>query len=467
MKVLISNIKSSPYRNTDVYPFIPGKIESLRESIQKSGLWKNMICRPEGNRLDGVDPENMRAAVAELNATLGLEGVYDGVVEIPWGHHRVEAARLEGVEFIYFTMESLTDDEMLYHLAAENKADYGSNMQVFLETVYQIWADLQKKVAAAATFADFKKEYGDRVYKTKAAFEQAKGDYGISSGAIQKNLGETWNQKDIGFALAVIKAVENGDFDRDHVVNMPSVRHMGEFVKMVSELKSEEAQKVYPTFFVNQFIDQASELISDPNKGVSIRVLEGVRNHIKGGKDPIAYLVRQTVKKFDLKEALDKLTGAADSSFGLDDVETVEGLGDFPDIDKVVLAVKEHRAVEEAKAAAKEAGGAGEDDSLEGQIAAAEGEAEGELGAISADDVEGEIEPGDMDESGEAVNAFIATADGFTGVVENLYSVADGLDSPELTPYFENVFKAMSKVGMVLFSKTALKKMIDAAEKDM
>ena len=465
MKVHISNINPSPFRDLSVYNYIDGKLSSLEESIDKSGLWKNMICRPLGNQLDGVEPAEIKAAVAKINADLGLEGVYDGLVEIPWGHHRVEAARRKGLDYIYFTMEALTDDEMLYHLAAENKDDYGSNMQVFLETVTQIYQNLLGKVQSVATFPEFKEKFGDAIYKTKAAFDQAKGEHGISSGALQKMLGDTWSQKDIGFALSAIKAIEGGEFDRGTVISMPTVRHMGEFCKFVAALK--EKSDVYPEFFVNKFMDEAATLISDPDKGVAIRVLEGVRNHIKGGKDPLAYLTRQTVKKFDLKDALDKLTGGADSKFKLEEVESTEGLMDFPDIDKVVQAVRESRAAAEAKAAAKEPEG----DDLDKEIAEAEGEAGDDLGVVDPDAVADSEELGEaaeLDESAEAVNQFDATVEAFTGVAESLYAQVENVEFTEdLTAKFEAAFKALAKIGMVMSSKTALKKLVDTAEKEM
>ena len=97
----------NPHRRIYDYPFVPAKIEVLRRSIKDVGLWEGVIARPKGNRY-----------------------------EIAFGHHRIEAAKLElgEVADVTIVVRDLTNEEMLKFMGRENGEDYNADFMSLLET---------------------------------------------------------------------------------------------------------------------------------------------------------------------------------------------------------------------------------------------------------------------------------------------------------------------------------------------
>ena len=60
----IKNIAANPFRNIDKYPINQDKVDALRESMQSTGYWGNIVAR-----------------------------AVNGKFEIAYGHHRLMAIR--------------------------------------------------------------------------------------------------------------------------------------------------------------------------------------------------------------------------------------------------------------------------------------------------------------------------------------------------------------------------------------
>jgi len=60
----LKDVKPNPFRRTEKYPLIAGKVEFLKTSIENTDFWENIIGRE-----------------------------VDGKLEIAYGHHRLEALK--------------------------------------------------------------------------------------------------------------------------------------------------------------------------------------------------------------------------------------------------------------------------------------------------------------------------------------------------------------------------------------
>jgi hypothetical protein len=124
MKFKLKNIKPNPFRLTDRYPIQKEKVEGLRESIRTTTFWDNIVARQR-----------------------------DGHAEIAYGHHRIEALRLEygpnhEVDPI---VRDLDDETMLQIMVRENKEEWGASPEVERETIRAIvaaYGDGQVKLPA-------------------------------------------------------------------------------------------------------------------------------------------------------------------------------------------------------------------------------------------------------------------------------------------------------------------------------
>jgi hypothetical protein len=89
--VPLSNIKDNPHRDKKRNPINPDRVAQLVESIDTTGFWKGVYGREVGD-----------------------------IVEIAFGHTRVDAARAAGLKEIPIEIEELTDSDMLMRMTREN-----------------------------------------------------------------------------------------------------------------------------------------------------------------------------------------------------------------------------------------------------------------------------------------------------------------------------------------------------------
>ena len=104
-QVSVTSIDANPHRDLDTYPWIESKVEALCRSIDAVGLWEGIIVRPVGKRY-----------------------------QLAFGHHRLEAAKRNGIAKIKVIVRDLTDQQMLEFMGRENGEDYSTDFLVMLNT---------------------------------------------------------------------------------------------------------------------------------------------------------------------------------------------------------------------------------------------------------------------------------------------------------------------------------------------
>ena len=101
----LNKIRDNPYRDKKRNPIDQDKVESIAESIDSTkSFWKGVYGRE-------------------------VEG---GYVELAFGHHRLDAARLAGLAEIPIELEEFSDGDMLMWMARENVQ---GSMPIMMEAI--------------------------------------------------------------------------------------------------------------------------------------------------------------------------------------------------------------------------------------------------------------------------------------------------------------------------------------------
>jgi len=103
--VPLEEIDSNPYRDLAIYPFVEKKVAALKRSIKTVGLWEGVIARKVDDRY-----------------------------QTAFGHHRIEAAKREGLTEATIILRDLDDKQMLQFMGRENMADYNADFLTMLQT---------------------------------------------------------------------------------------------------------------------------------------------------------------------------------------------------------------------------------------------------------------------------------------------------------------------------------------------
>jgi hypothetical protein len=89
--ISLSKIKDNPFRDKKINPMDEKRIEELVESIHSTDFWKGVYGREK-----------------------------NGIVEIAFGHHRIDAARKSGLKEIPIEIMEFDEKDMLMRMAREN-----------------------------------------------------------------------------------------------------------------------------------------------------------------------------------------------------------------------------------------------------------------------------------------------------------------------------------------------------------
>jgi chemotaxis protein histidine kinase CheA len=120
MKLPIDKIKPNPRRSFDLYPMDPEQIAVLRKSIHDLGFFSGLTARPHPT----------------------MPGYY----QLAAGHHRLEAARLEGLKEVEAVVENYSDKLMTAVMTAENMTQRGNNAAAALDSVAAHAYDVSKEI---------------------------------------------------------------------------------------------------------------------------------------------------------------------------------------------------------------------------------------------------------------------------------------------------------------------------------
>jgi len=266
MKVQIKDLHPNPYRDMEHYPIDQDKIQSLKDSIEQTGFWDNILAR-------------------EIN----------GVIQIAYGHHRLEALKqvMKPTDYVDIPVKKLDDATMIQIMANENMEQWEMRPGVINETVkvardflnaelakYKSWEDARLTLINLLGLNETK--YPEREFQKLKA-------QGVGQTTILKFLGKGWKQGTIQSALDTLDAEE---IDRKAVEAFDNTYQGNEFKKAIRTLKKEGT--TVPKKQQMKLVDKVKERLTE-NKG----------KNLGGGKisNPIQTIVRQEVEGLDELDA--------------------------------------------------------------------------------------------------------------------------------------------------------------------
>lgn len=204
MRIEVNRLLPNPYRRIDRYPIMYNKVESLKNSINETGFWDNLLARPSSN----------------------------GCFEIAYGHHRLQAIKELGIKEVDIPVRDLDDATMIKVMANENMSDWQADTKVIVETVSVAKEFIEKAIKDAAYTWERLPEIIKRCFSGETAFNAASGQWGGRAGmdSIRRFLGESWSESVISKALAIINS-ETVDRETVEVFSKPT--HADTFRKAV------------------------------------------------------------------------------------------------------------------------------------------------------------------------------------------------------------------------------------------
>ncbi len=167
MRVKIKELLANPFRDLSNYPFNQEKIERLKQSIEATGFWDNILAR-------------------QVN----------GQIQIAYGHHRLKA--LQEVYPPNYEIEvpikDLSDELMLKIMANENMEEWQSSVIVIDETVKA----------------------------TRNFLSPQQKSTGVTAVEIAKFLG--WPEQRVHSSFVRINAIEKSGIDKQAVETIPTAK---------------------------------------------------------------------------------------------------------------------------------------------------------------------------------------------------------------------------------------------------
>jgi hypothetical protein len=177
MKIKVADLKPNPFRNIKNYPINREKVEALKNSINETTFWDNIMARKSGG----------------------------GKFEIAYGHHRLEALKELGIKEIDIPVRDLDDATMLKMMADENMDVWRQNTVVINETVLAAKLFLEKEIAKYDNWEAFRSGGFSRpIFDSEPQFRSVKGKGKVGREIIMRFLGDNWTEETVKRALAIL-----------------------------------------------------------------------------------------------------------------------------------------------------------------------------------------------------------------------------------------------------------------------
>ena len=261
MKIKVKDIEFNPFRNVEKYPVDKLKVEALKNSIEETGFWDNILARPFNNHY-----------------------------QISYGHHRIIAVRELGIEEIDIPVKNLSDADMIRIMANENMNDWQMTPSIVYETIratrdfldaelakYENWEEAKKVTIFSNLFGNEKNPI--------AGFGQAKGKQGVGQTVIKNFLGRNWKRWVIEEALSMI---DSKDIDIKATEVFKSLRTATQFKKAVKKINEEKPESIP--------IKDQIKLAKKINKRIENKDVRSLGDSFSNTMD---IMVRQEVDKTD------------------------------------------------------------------------------------------------------------------------------------------------------------------------
>ena len=182
MKIHVSRIDPNPFRDFDIDPINPERVNKLTKSIHDHDFWNGLIvrCGPI------VDNEES--------------------FHLIFGHHRLEAAKAAGIEYIQAPVVRWNDDRVIKAMAAENATQRETNFSACANDVAAAMEHLGYQLLVNEKCP---KHLG-KIFPSSKSFDVAKGMFlkgnGLGKDIVNRYFEETLSMGDIREAIVELKA---------------------------------------------------------------------------------------------------------------------------------------------------------------------------------------------------------------------------------------------------------------------
>jgi len=272
MKVLVKDLKPNPYRKIDKYPIDRTKVESLKESINQTGFWDNILSRKE-----------------------------NGEYQIAYGHHRLQAIKELGIEEIDIPVKEIDDATMIKIMANENMEDWKINTSVINETVQVAKEYLGKEIGKYVK----KKNYKDSkllsgIFENNVEFELYEKKRDIKAKVINRFLGLVWKHHIIYQSLQTIDGYKDHSIDREAVETFQSPRHSKVFMEEMRRKKiPAEKQKEYAEKIITKSLLEDKKEIEDISSNDIREKVYDIQVEERKKEKPELFVKSEREKPFD------------------------------------------------------------------------------------------------------------------------------------------------------------------------
>jgi len=194
MEIKVKDLKPNPYRDMENYPIDQEKIESLKDSIEQTGFWDNILAR-------------------QVN----------GEFQIAYGHHRLEVLKqiLKPTDKIDIPVKELSDTLMIQIMANENMDEWKTSPKVIDETVRVAKLFLQEHLEEA------------KLHAKKSPL--VKGDLVIGDAIIARFL--NWNETRVYYSLQRLGMIEKEEVEKEAIYDLPTDTSARTFSRVIKKHK--------------------------------------------------------------------------------------------------------------------------------------------------------------------------------------------------------------------------------------
>lgn len=227
-------LRPNPFRELDKSYFDEDVIVELMESMSRNGVWAGIRARQN-----------------------------NGVYEIAFGHHRLEAMKRLKVKEAIVDVQKIDDLHMITEMADENMADKRPNTKGITNVVGAAKKKLEEILSGLETWEDAGAE--TRVlFESGHGFNQWKrqGNGEVGKVILSRFLGGRW-ESNIKEALALIAREAEGKLDLKAAQLFDSPTHAAVFSETVEELKIPVAKQEK---FAKELIHEIENSVSEEDK---------------------------------------------------------------------------------------------------------------------------------------------------------------------------------------------------------
>jgi len=111
-KIKLVKVLDNPYRDRNLNPTTDVKKADIKESIDQTGFWDNLLVRVRNNEMPDGTAIKDAVHLAELLDTGALD-LDAAQFELAYGHHRIDVLREMNWEDMDVPVKYITDEKMI------------------------------------------------------------------------------------------------------------------------------------------------------------------------------------------------------------------------------------------------------------------------------------------------------------------------------------------------------------------